>query len=100
MVAVRMPINKVPRAISRGEIDGAAAPAPLIEFGIARVAAHHYLVGVAAAPLTVVMNREKFDSLPVKAQEVIRKFSGEWTAERYIATYVMENSRAIAEPEG
>jgi TRAP-type C4-dicarboxylate transport system substrate-binding protein len=43
------------------------------------------------------MNRAKFDSLPVKAQEVIRKFSGEWTAERYIATYVMENSKAIAE---
>lgn len=98
MVAVQVPINKVSAAISSGEIDGAAVPpAPLIEFGIARVAAHHYLLGVASAPLTVVMNRAKFDSLPAEAQAVIRKFSGEWTAERYIATYVMENSKAIAE---
>jgi TRAP-type C4-dicarboxylate transport system substrate-binding protein len=98
MVAVRMPINKVSAAISSGEIDGAAVPpAPLIEFGIARVAAHHYLLGVASAPLTVVMNRAKFDSLPVEAQEVIRKFSGEWTAERYIATYEVENANAISE---
>ena len=67
MVAVRMPINKVSAAISSGEIDGAAVPpAPLIEFGIARVAANHYLLGVASAPLAVVMNRAKFDSLPVK----------------------------------
>ena len=60
MVAVQIPINKISAAISSGEIDGAAVPpAPLIEFGIARVAAHHYLLGVASAPLTVVMNRAK-----------------------------------------
>jgi TRAP-type C4-dicarboxylate transport system substrate-binding protein len=98
MVSVQVPINKVSAAISSGDIDGAAVPpAPLIEFGIARVAAHHFLLGVASAPLTVVMNRSKFESLPAEAQEVIRKYSGEWTAERYIAAYVIEDSKAIAE---
>ncbi len=96
MVAVQIPINKVSAAISSGEIDGAAVPpAPLIEFGIARVAANHFLLGVASAPLAVVMNRQKFESLPIEAREFIRRFSGEWTAERFVATYVMENAKAI-----
>jgi TRAP-type C4-dicarboxylate transport system substrate-binding protein len=96
MIAVQMPINKVSAAISGGEIDGAAVPpAPLVEFGISRVAANHYLLGVAAAPLTVLMNRKKFDGLPKAAQEVIRKFSGAWSAERYIATYEAENQKTI-----
>jgi len=94
--AVQMPINQASSAISSGKIDGSnASPAPLIEFGISRVAAHHYLLGIGAAPLAVVMNRAKFDSLPKESQDVIRKFSGEWTAERFIATYDAENKLAI-----
>ena len=30
------------------------------------------------------MNRKKFDSLPKAGQDVIRKFSGDWAASRYI----------------
>ena len=95
-VAVQMPINQASSAISGGRIDGATvSPAPLIEFGISRVAAHHYLLGIGAAPLAVVMNRPKFDSLPKTSQDIIRKFSGEWTAEHFVATYGAENKLAI-----
>jgi TRAP-type C4-dicarboxylate transport system substrate-binding protein len=93
---IQMPINQVSSAISGGKIDGATvSPAPLIEFGISRVAAHHYLLGIGAAPLAVVMNRTKFESLPKSSQDIIRRFSGEWTAERFIATYGAENKLAI-----
>jgi TRAP-type C4-dicarboxylate transport system substrate-binding protein len=39
------------------------------------------------------MSRRSFDALPPRAQEVIREFSGVWTAERYIATSQSENDR-------
>jgi TRAP-type C4-dicarboxylate transport system substrate-binding protein len=70
-------------------------PAPLIEFGIARVTPNHYLLGVSSAPLAMVMNREKFESLPEQAQKIIRKFSGVWAAEHYIETYLTENGNAV-----
>jgi TRAP-type C4-dicarboxylate transport system substrate-binding protein len=96
MLPMQMPINQVSMAIGAGKIDGAtASPAPLVEFGISRVAAHHYLLGVAAAPLAVIMKKEKFESLPKRGQDIIRKFSGEWTAERYIAAYTEANRNTI-----
>jgi hypothetical protein len=33
------------------------------------------------------MNRKSFDALPGPAQNVIRKYSGAWVAERFIETY-------------
>jgi TRAP-type C4-dicarboxylate transport system substrate-binding protein len=96
MIAVPIPVNKIAAAISAGEIDGAAvAPATLIEFGIARVAANHYLLGVSSAPLAVVMNRKTFEGLPGEGQDVIRRYSGEWLAERYISFSEAENKLAI-----
>jgi TRAP-type C4-dicarboxylate transport system substrate-binding protein len=96
MVPVEMPINQASDAISSGKLDGAmVAPAPLIEFGISRVVSNHFLLGVSATPLLVVMNRKKFEGLPEQAKQIIRKFSGEWTADRYIETYRAENDAAV-----
>ena len=65
MVPVQMPINQAASAISGGRLDGSmVGPAPLMEFGIARVAPNHYLLGVSSAPLLVVMNRKKLESSP------------------------------------
>jgi TRAP-type transport system periplasmic protein len=33
------------------------------------------------------MNRKRFESLPLPAQAVIRKYSGAWVAERFVDTY-------------
>jgi TRAP-type C4-dicarboxylate transport system substrate-binding protein len=96
MVPVEMPINQTSGAISSGNLGGAmVGPAPLIEFGISRVTSNHYLLAVSASPLLVVMNRKRFEGLPEQVREIIRKFSGEWAAERYIEIYRGENEEAL-----
>jgi TRAP-type C4-dicarboxylate transport system substrate-binding protein len=96
MVPVELPINQASSAISSGKLDGAmVGSAPLIEFGISRVVANHYLLVVSAAPLLVVMNRKKFEELPEQAKQIIQRFSGEWAAERYIEIYRAENEASL-----
>lgn len=83
-VPIGMPVTEVPEAISRGTIDGTTShPAPLVDFGISRVTSAHYFTRLGVVPLTILMNRKKFDSLPKSAQDAIRKYSGDWTAARF-----------------
>ncbi len=83
-VPIGMPVTEVPEAISRGTIDGTTShPAPLVDFGISRVTSAHYFTRLGIVPLTVLMNRKKFDSLPKAGQDAIRKYSGDWTAARF-----------------
>lgn len=85
MRAVLMPVNMIAEAISSGEIDGAAVPATMLfEFGIARVAANHYALPISPAPLALLMNRKRFEALPAPVRDIIRKYSGEWAAARFI----------------
>ena len=87
-IPVPMQITKVTSAISSGEIDGAAVPrTPLSDYGIKRVATNHYFLGINGAPLVLLMSRNKFEALPKPVQDIIRKYSGEWTAERFIQIY-------------
>ena len=88
MTGVIMPVNQAAEAISAGKIDGASVPlSPLVEYGIGRVTTYHYLLPISSAPFALVMSRGKFDSLPQQAQDIIRKYSGEWAAERFIAIF-------------
>jgi len=83
-----MPINEVTDAMSHGQLDGAGVPlGPLFEFGMARLASYHYLLSLGAAPLLVLMNKSKFESLPDRAQEIIRKYSGGWLGTKYVERY-------------
>ena len=83
-VPIGMPVTEVPEAVSRGTIDGTTShPAPLVDFGISKVTSHHYFTRLGVVPLTVLMNRKKFESLPKSAQDAISKYSGEWTAARF-----------------
>jgi len=80
-----MPINQAAEAISAGKLDGTMAQIPaLFEFGIGRMVTHHYMLRTSVAPLALVMNRKKFDRLPPQIQEIVRKYSGEWAARRYV----------------
>src|SRR5262245_16306612 len=80
-----MPLNTTAEAISSGSIDGALAPASMLfEFGIGRVASHHYFLDVSSAPLVLAMNRTVLDGLPAQAQDIVRKYSRKWAAARYI----------------
>jgi TRAP-type transport system periplasmic protein len=85
IIPMEVPYNEVSSAISSGTIDAAAiSVGSLFDFGISRVTSYHYFAPLGAVPLTLLMNRKKFDSLPTEAQDVIRKYSGEWLAQRYI----------------
>jgi TRAP-type C4-dicarboxylate transport system substrate-binding protein len=87
-IPVPMQITKVTTAISSGEIDGTAVPrTPLSDYGIKRVATNHYFLGTSGAPLALLMNRKKFDALPKPVQDIVRRYSGDWSAARFIEMY-------------
>jgi TRAP-type transport system periplasmic protein len=93
---VIIPINEVALAIGRGTIDGATMPPnALFAYGVSRITRYHYVAPLGAAPLAFLMNRKKLESLPKAGQDVIRKFSGEWTAARFIETYDANNVQAM-----
>jgi TRAP-type C4-dicarboxylate transport system substrate-binding protein len=96
MQPILMPVTAVSEAISSGAIDGATiAPALLQEFGVGRVATYHYLLHTSAGSLSLLMNRKKFESLPERTQNIIRKYSGAWAAARFADGYEKLNTRAI-----
>ena len=96
VIPTLMPINEVTDAISHDQLDGATVPpGPLFEFGIARVASYHYVLPLGAAPLLVLMNKAKFESLPPRAQAIIRKYSGRWLAEKYLEHYEAHTESVI-----
>jgi TRAP-type C4-dicarboxylate transport system substrate-binding protein len=87
-VPVPMQITQIAGAVSSGAIDGAAVPlTPLSDYGIKRVATHHYMLGTSGAPLALLINRKVFDALPKQVQVLILKYSGEWAAARFIEAY-------------
>jgi TRAP-type C4-dicarboxylate transport system substrate-binding protein len=88
MSPIVLPIGKTQEAISRGTIDGTATAAgPLIDFGLGRVVTYHYLLRLGPSVRSILMNRAKFESLPKAGQDVIRKYSGAWLAERVVDGY-------------
>lgn len=96
MLPVIMPLNQIAEAVSSGQIDGApTTPSILFEFGISRVATYHYLLGLSGSPLAILMNRKKFESLPAQAQTIIRKYSGEWSARRFVDIFPTVNGQAM-----
>ena len=83
-----MPASRLADGLAQGAIDAVVmSPGGLFQFGAARAAANHYLLGIGSAPLVVLMNRKKFDSLPAAAQALIRKYSGERAAGIWIEFY-------------
>ena len=87
-VPIHMEIWEIAEALSAGTLDGASMPmTPLSDWGIKRIATHHYMLPTSAAPLALVMSRQKFDSLPQAARELLTKYSGEWAAERFIEIF-------------
>ena len=73
-----MPFTKIVEAISRGVINGTTAhPIALHDFGVAKVAKHHYFGQLGTVNLAIVMNKKKFNSLPAAAKAAIEKYRGE-----------------------
>lgn len=95
-VPIGMTSIEIPEGISRRTIDGTTThPAPLFDFGMARVTSAHYFIRLGVVPLAILLNRSKFDSLPKPAQDAIRKYSGEWTAQRFVADTSVYNDMLV-----
>ena len=93
-----IPINLAMDALSQGQVDGVAVnPGLLSEFGFSRLVQHHYLLGLGVVPLAIVMNRDRFASLPPRAQDIIRKYSGDWFARQETACNSAKDREAIAQ---
>jgi TRAP-type transport system periplasmic protein len=91
-IPIPLPINQISEAISSNKIDAAAVSmTPLSDYGIKRVVTHHYLLGINGAPLALLMSRKSFEALPVAAQDIIRKHSGDWTAKHFIEAYAISD---------
>lgn len=83
-----MPAPMLADALAKDTVEGAImSPAAIFQFGAAKVANNHYVLGIGSAPLVLVMNRKKFESLSGPAQALIRKHSGEWTAAAWIGSF-------------
>jgi TRAP-type C4-dicarboxylate transport system substrate-binding protein len=95
-----IPITQTAQAISSGQIDGALVPpVPMIEFGIGRVAPFHYFLRISCVPQVLLMDRERFDSLPGDVQAIIRKYSGVWFMNSYIQVNGDATSRTMRQLE-
>ncbi len=97
-IPVMLPINSTMDSLSQGKIDAATVPpAMLFEFGFGRVTSNHYLLEIGAVPTALVMNRQKFESLPPQARAIIRKYSGNWLSKQSAASYTARNKEVIAQ---
>lgn len=93
MAPVFMQVNDISRSVANGTVDGAAAPPTILaEYGVGRILSNHYMIHTSAAALALLMNRKTFDALPAQARDIIRKYSGEWYAARFIETLSAYNA--------
>lgn len=93
---VSMELSRVADAMSSGDVDAATLSlTPLADFGVKRIATHHYYLSLSAATIALVMNRKVFDALPQKAQDILRKYGGEWTAARFIEAFDSSNNKVL-----
>lgn len=96
MRPVLMPLSEFANAIASGRVAGVAKSVSILyDFGITRLATYHYMLGTSGLALALLMNRQEFESLPTQCQDIIRKYSGEWTAARFIDSYRSAESDAI-----
>ncbi|HUI97427.1 MAG TPA: TRAP transporter substrate-binding protein DctP [Xanthobacteraceae bacterium] len=97
-IPVAMQVTAIADALSSGAIDAATVSRiPLSDFGISRVATHHYLLPTSGAPVALVMRRRVFDGLPAAARAVIQKYSGWWAAERFAETYASVDRKVLGQ---
>ncbi len=94
-IPVLLAVNQTTEALSRGTVDGATLPPSMLsEFGVGRVTTNHFMIGLGGVPTALVMNRAKFESLPPKAQDIVRKYSGEWLSD-YSTKQFDESDREV-----
>lgn len=94
---VVLPINQTTEALGRNQITGVTLPPTMLfEFGVGRVTAYHYMLGLGGAPTALVMNRAKFDSLPEPAKTLIQKYAGAWLSEKSATEFFASDQAILA----
>jgi TRAP-type C4-dicarboxylate transport system substrate-binding protein len=97
-VPVGMPFTQITESISRGVIDGTLAhPIALFDFGVAKVATHHYLARFGTVTLSIVMNKAKFDALPQPAKDALLKYRGEPQSKAFGDMVIKRNNELVAQ---
>lgn len=97
-VPVGMPFTQITELISRGVIDGTLAhPIALFDFGVAKVATHHYLARFGTVTLSIVMNKAKFDALPQPAKDALLKYRGEPQSKAFGDMVIKRNNELLAQ---
>jgi TRAP-type C4-dicarboxylate transport system substrate-binding protein len=97
-VPVGMPFTQITESISRGVIDGTLAhPIALFDFGVAKVATHHYLARFGAVTLSIIMNKAKYDALPQAAKDAFMKYRGEPQSKAFGDMVIKRNNELIAQ---
>ncbi len=93
-----VPGDKVLESIENGTIDGTTMHAgPLVDLGVDRVTHYDYYLRLGCAPLTVLMNKDRFAALSPTVQAAFRKYSGDWFARRYADFNAAHNESLLAE---
>jgi len=97
-IPVEIPINRIAMALGSGELDGALLPmnAIIFEFGVARMAPHHYLLKTSAVPLTMVMRRDRFEAMPEPVRAILSKYGGTWSAKKFAAMQAASYDETLA----
>lgn len=81
---VGMPVPAIAENVAKGVLDGSGAEWNVMyAFKIIEVAKNHYMQRLGTVPLTVLMNKERYESLPAKARSIIDKHSGEVLSRKF-----------------
>jgi TRAP-type C4-dicarboxylate transport system substrate-binding protein len=97
-IAVKLPLNRTMDALGAGSLDGATVPPSILfEFGFGRLTSHHYLIHLGGVPTVLLMNRNKFASLPARAQEIVLKHSGEQASQEVATCFAAKDQEVLAQ---
>ncbi len=89
--------DRIVSAIESGEIDGTTLHiGPLYDLGVDRVTSYDYLLRLGCAPLLILMDKRSLDRLPARAQEAIRRHSGEAYAQNYARRVAAHHDELLA----
>ena len=92
-----VPGDRIVAAIESGEIDGTTLHiGPLYDLGVDRVTSYDYLLRLGCAPLLILMSKRSLDRLPARAQEAIRRHSGEAYAQNYTRRVAAHHDALLA----
>lgn len=92
-IPVAMPQSETPEALQKGVVKGVVSSLEILQdFKFAAYTSHATVVNLPVVSFAVVMNRDKWDSLPSDVKKVLddlRREQAEWTGE-YVDNHVRE----------